>query len=44
MLHSYRGGCSDNSPFPEIFPEAALANGQPGPNECLLTQSAVMQQ
>lgn len=26
MLHSYPGGGSDDSPFPEIFPDAALAN------------------
>lgn len=41
MIRTYRGGCSDDSPFPPIFPENALADGEPGPNTCLLTQSAV---
>lgn len=44
MLHSYRGGCNDDSPFPEIFPDTALADGESGPNECRLVQSALMQQ
>jgi hypothetical protein len=41
MIHTYRGGCSDDSPFPPIFPSTALADGEPGPNECRLYQSAV---
>lgn len=41
MIHTYRGGCSDDSPFPAIFPDTALADGEPGPNTCLLTQAAV---
>jgi hypothetical protein len=41
MIHSYRGGCSDASPFPAIFPPTALADGEVGPNTCLLFQSAV---
>lgn len=41
MIETYRGGCSDDSPFPEIFPATALADGEVGPNTCLLTQAAV---
>lgn len=41
MIRTYRGGCSDDSPFPPIFPDTALADGEPGPNRCLLTQVAV---
>lgn len=41
MIHTYRGGCADDSPFPPIFPPTALADGEPGPNECRLYQSAV---
>lgn len=41
MISSYRGGCSDESPFPGIFPPSALADGEPGPNTCLLAQSAI---
>lgn len=41
MIHTYRGGCSDSSPFPAVFPPSALADGEPGPNTCLLTQAAV---
>ena len=40
MIHSYRGGCSDASPFPPIFPPTALADGEVGPNTCLLYQAA----
>ncbi len=43
MIHTYRGGCSDDSPFPPIFPDTALADGEPGPNRCLLTQVAIFQ-
>lgn len=43
MIHTYRGGCSDDSPFPAIFPSTALEDGEPGPNMCLLTQAAVFQ-
>jgi hypothetical protein len=43
MIHTYRGGCSDDSPFPPIFPPTALADGEPGPNECRLYQVAVFQ-
>lgn len=41
MTQTYRGGCSDDSPFPEVFPATALADGEVGPNTCLLTQVAV---
>ncbi len=44
MIHSYRGGCSDDSPFPDIFPATALADGEAGPNECRLSQSVIFQQ
>lgn len=43
MIRTYRGGCRDSSPFPTVFPASALADGQPGPNRCLLTQVAVFQ-
>lgn len=38
MIQTYRGGCSDDSPFPEVFPDTALADGDTGPNECRLAQ------
>jgi len=41
MIHSYRGGCSDASPFPGVFPATALADGEVGPNICRLYQAAV---
>lgn len=41
MIHTYRGGCADSSPFPPVFPPAALADGEPGPNTCRLFQAAV---
>lgn len=40
MIHTYRGGCSDASPFPGIFPATALADGEVGPNICRLYQAA----
>jgi hypothetical protein len=40
MLHSYRGGCTDES-LPEIFPDTAFADGIPGPNTCRLYHSAI---
>lgn len=43
MIHSYRGGCADDSPFPGIFPQVALDDGPVGPNTCLLTQVAIFQ-
>lgn len=43
MIRTYRGGCSDDSPFPPPFPDTALADGEPGPNICRLTQAAVFQ-
>lgn len=43
MLSTYRAGCSDDSPFPDIFPDTALADGPPGPNTCQLYQSATFQ-
>lgn len=43
MIRTYRGGCSDDSPFPPIFPDTALADGEPGPNRCLLYQVAIFQ-
>lgn len=41
MIRTYRGGCSDASPFPAIFPPTALADGEVGPNTCRLTQVAI---
>jgi hypothetical protein len=41
MIQTYRGGCSNSSPFPPPFPASALADGEPGPNTCLLYQAAV---
>jgi hypothetical protein len=41
MIHTYRGGCSDASPFPGVFPATALADGEVGPNICRLYQAAV---
>jgi hypothetical protein len=41
MIRTYRGGCSDSSPFPAVFPPTALADGEPGPNICRLFQAAV---
>jgi hypothetical protein len=41
MIHTYRGGCSDASPFPPVFPGTALADGETGPNICRLYQAAV---
>jgi hypothetical protein len=43
MIHSYRGGCTDES-LPPIFPETAFADGIPGPNTCRLYQVAIFQQ
>jgi hypothetical protein len=40
MIHTYRGGCSNASPFPGIFPATALADGEVGPNICRLSQVA----
>jgi hypothetical protein len=41
MIHTYRGGCADSSPFPAVFPATALADGEVGPNTCRLYQAAV---
>lgn len=41
MISTYRGGCSDSSPFPGVFPATALADGEAGPNICRLYQAAV---
>jgi hypothetical protein len=41
MIHTYRGGCADNSPFPSFFPATALADGEAGPNICRLYQAAI---
>ena len=46
MIHTYRGGCSDASPFPPIFavpPSTALADGEAGPNICRLYQAATFE-
>ena len=40
MIETYRAGCTDES-LPTIFPETAFADGEPGPNTCVLTQVAV---
>ncbi len=42
MVRTYRGGCSDASPFPAIFPATALADGEVGPNICRLYQASVL--
>lgn len=42
MIHSYRGGCTDES-LPSIFPGTAFADGIPGPNTCRLYQVAIFQ-
>jgi len=42
MLHSYRGGCTDDS-LPPPFPDTAKSDGTPGPNTCRLYQSAIFQ-
>jgi hypothetical protein len=41
MIGTYRGGCSNASPFPAVFPATALADGEVGPNICRLYQVAV---
>lgn len=41
MIHTYRGGCSNSSPFPPFFPATALADGEVGPNTCRLYQAAI---
>lgn len=43
MIHTYRGGCSNASPFPAIFPATALADGEVGPNICRLYQAATFE-
>lgn len=40
MIRTYRGGCSDASPFPAVFPQTALGDGTKGPNTCRLFQVA----
>jgi hypothetical protein len=42
MLHTYRGGCTDES-LPPSFPATAKSDGIPGPNTCKLFQSAIFQ-
>lgn len=41
MIHTYRGGCSNSSPFPPFFPATALSDGEVGPNTCRLYQAAI---
>lgn len=43
MLHTYRGGCTDES-LPPPFPATAKADGIPGPNTCRLYQTTLFQQ
>jgi hypothetical protein len=43
MLHTYRGGCTDES-LPPPFPATAKADGIPGPNTCRLYQVAIFEQ
>ena len=43
MIHTYRGGCTDES-LPPPFPDSAKADGTPGPNTCRLVQFAIFQQ
>lgn len=43
MIKTYRGGCSNTSPFPPFFPATALADGEVGPNICRLAQAAVFE-
>ena len=42
MLHTYRGGCTDES-LPPLFPATAKSDGIPGPNTCKLYQTAIFQ-
>lgn len=42
MLHTYRGGCTDDS-LPPPFPATAKSDGSPGPNTCRLYQVAIFQ-
>ena len=42
MMHSYRGGCTDDS-LPPPFPDTAKSDGTPGPNTCRLYQSAIFE-
>ena len=42
MLHTYRGGCTDES-LPGPFPDTAKSDGTPGPNTCRLYQTAIFQ-
>lgn len=42
MMHSYRGGCTDES-LPPSFPDKAKSDGPPGPNTCRLYQTAIFQ-
>jgi hypothetical protein len=42
MIHTYRGGCTNASPCPGVFPATALGDGEVGPNICRLYQAAVL--
>jgi hypothetical protein len=42
MLHTYRGGCTDES-LPLLFPATAKRDGTPGPNTCRLYQSVIFE-
>ncbi len=43
MISTYRAGCANTSPFPGVFPATAIADGEVGPNTCLLYQVAIFQ-
>lgn len=43
MIATYRGGCADDS-LPEMVPETAKADGEPGANTCQLVQAVIFTQ
>ncbi len=43
MITTYRGGCADDS-VPEIVPDTAKADGEPGPNTCKSVQAVIFEQ
>lgn len=43
MITTYRGGCADDS-LPEVVPQSAKADGEPGPNTCNSVQAVIFEQ
>lgn len=43
MVNTFRGGCSDEA-LPEGLPEAAMEDGEAGPNECQDVQMSIFVQ